>query len=155
LIEIRFTLSGKVSGFVRGGNDPMQTSAACSFAGCSRLVVTIFRHESLCLDHFCSKAYEFLDSVDHRHQSGSASPPCTTEQLRVADECARKALDVCLSKMILHNLERARLLDILLWSGDIVSCSQNAASRQPLAGDKERYESLPFPHLGAGSVPPN
>jgi hypothetical protein len=132
----------------------MQTSAACSFAGCSRPVVTIFRHESLCLDHFCSKAYEFLDSVDQHHQSGSASPSCTTEQLRVADECARKALDVCLSKMILHNLERARLLDILLWSGDIVS-SHNAASRQPVAGDKGKYESLQFRHLGVGGVQPN
>lgn len=114
----------------------MQTSAACSFRGCSRPVVTIFRHESLCLDHFCSKSYEFLDSVDQHLQSGSASASCTTEQLRVADECERKALDVCLSKMILHNLGRARLLDVLLWSADIVNCSQNAASRQPVAGDK-------------------
>ena len=129
----------------------MQTSAACSFAGCSRPVVTIFRHESLCLDHFCSKSYEFLDSVDQHLQSGSASPSCTTEQLRVADECARKALEVCLSKMIHHNLERARLLDILLWSGDIA----NAASRQPFAGDKGRYESLEFRHLGAGGAKVN
>jgi hypothetical protein len=57
--------------------------------------------------------------------------------------------------MILHNLERARLLDILLWSGDIVSCSQNAASRQPVAGDKGKYESLQFRQLGAGGVQPN
>lgn len=133
----------------------MQTSAACSFAGCSRPVVTIFRYESLCLDHFCSKSYEFLDSVDEHLQSSTADPSCTTEQLRVADECARKALDICLSKMILNNLERARLLDILLWSGDIVSCSQNSGSRQPATGDKGKYESAQFRRLGAGGVLPN
>ena len=133
----------------------MQTSAACSFAGCARPVVTIFRHESLCLDHFCGKSYEFLDSADRHLQSNPTAPSCTTEQLRVADECARKALDVCLSKMILNNLERARLLDILLWSGDIVSCSQNAGSRQPTTGDKEKSESRQFRRLGAGGVLPN
>jgi len=133
----------------------MQTSAACFFAGCSRPVVAIFRHESLCLDHFCSKSYEFLDSVNQHLQSNSTSPSGTSEQLRVADECARKALDICLSKMILNNLERARLLDILLWSGDIVSCSQNAGSRQPTAGDKGKYERPQFRRLGAGGVLPN
>ena len=115
----------------------MHASAACSFAGCTRLAVTTFWHESLCLDHSCSKSYEFMDYVDQHLQSNSASSSCTTEQLRVADECSRKALDICLSKMILNNLERARLLDILLWSGDIVSCSQNAVSgRRRLATEE-------------------
>jgi hypothetical protein len=132
----------------------MHASGICSCSGCSRPVVTIFRHESLCLDHFCSKSYEFLDSVDQHLQSSSASPSCTTEQRRVADECARKALDICLGKMILNNLERARLLDILLWSGDIVSCSQNAGSRQPTTGEKGKYGSPQFRRL-SGGVSPN
>lgn len=133
----------------------MHASGSCQCSGCSRPVVTIFRHEPLCLDHFCSKSYEFLDSVDQHLQSNSASPSCTTEQLRVADECARKALDICLSKIMLINLERARLLDILLWSGDIVSCSQNAGSGQPTAGDKGKCEGPQFRRLGAGGVLPN
>jgi hypothetical protein len=57
--------------------------------------------------------------------------------------------------MILHNLERARLLDILLWSGDIVGCSQNAGSQQPTAGDKRKYEGPQFRRLSAGGVLPN
>ena len=46
-----------------------------------------------------------------------------TNKLQIADECARRTLDICYfaSKMLLNNLERARLLDILLWCGDIVS----------------------------------
>jgi hypothetical protein len=41
------------------------------------------------------------------------------------DECARRALDICMNSTILNNLERARLLNILLWCGDV------AASRVP------------------------
>ena len=131
----------------------MQTLATCSFAGCSRPVVTVFRHEYLCLEHFCSKSYEFLDSVDQQLQSNSAS--CTAEELRVADECARKALDICLSKMILNNLERARLLDILLWSGDIVSGSGETTAAKGKDEDRARDERPQFRRLGTGGVLPN
>jgi hypothetical protein len=41
----------------------------------------------------------------------------------MADECARKALDISLNTSVLSNLERARLLDILLWCGDVTSMS--------------------------------
>lgn len=133
----------------------MQTLATCSLADCSRPVVTVLRHEYLCLEHFCSKSYEFLDSVDQHMQSSSASPSCTTEELRVADECARKALDICLSKMILNNLERARLLDILLWSGDIVSCSRETTPTKEKDGARARDERPQFRRLGTGGVLPN
>src|ERR1700756_1292439 len=103
----------------------MHSLDSCFYSGCTRPVLTIFRHEPFCLEHFCKKSYEFLDSVDQHLQSNALSSACTAEQLRVADECARRALDICLSKMILNNLARARLLDILLWSGDIVSRSGN------------------------------
>ena len=133
----------------------MQTSTSCFSTGCSRPVVTIFRQESLCLEHFCSKAYEFLDSVDQHLQSNSSSSACTPDQLRVADECARKALDICLSKMILNNLDRARLLDILLWSGDIVSGSGTTSPARLKDGNQARHERSQFRRLGTGGSLPN
>jgi hypothetical protein len=42
-----------------------------------------------------------------------------SEAKRVADECARGVLDVSLSAARLSNLQKARLLDVLLWAGDI------------------------------------
>ena len=137
------------------GNIRMQISAACSSPGCSRPVVTVFRHESLCLEHFCSKTYEFLDSIDLHRRSNTSLPACTPEQLHKADECARKALDICLSKMILNNLDRARLLDILLWSGDIVSCSGNTHSGKSKETVRIRFESPRFQRSGTGDVLPN
>jgi hypothetical protein len=35
------------------------------------------------------------------------------------EECSRKALDVSLHSNDLSNLERGRLLDILLWAGEL------------------------------------
>jgi hypothetical protein len=133
----------------------MHALDSCFYSGCTRPVSTIFRHEPLCLEHFCGKSYEFLDSVDQHLQSNPLSPACTTEQLHVADECARKALDICLSKMILNNLDRARLLDILLWSGDIVSCSRSANTATSKDNAKMEYESPQFRRLGTGGVQPN
>jgi len=35
------------------------------------------------------------------------------------EECSRKALDISLHSENLDNLERGRLLDILLWAGEL------------------------------------
>jgi hypothetical protein len=76
---------------------------------------------SSCLDHFCSRSYEFLNGTDALGQASAASSSPTAQRIQTADECARRTLDICMSKMLLNNLERARLLDILLWCGDLVS----------------------------------
>jgi len=106
----------------------MRNPESCHRINCSRPVITTFRQEALCLDHFCGRSYEFLHALDKHNQLNATARPATAEQLQIADECARRTLDICLSKMLLNNLERARLLDILLWCGDIVS-PKNVASR--------------------------
>jgi hypothetical protein len=35
------------------------------------------------------------------------------------EECSRKALDISLQSQSLTNLQRGRLLDILLWAGEL------------------------------------
>jgi hypothetical protein len=99
----------------------MRNAESCHRSDCSRPVVVTFRAEALCLDHFCTRCYEFLDGIDRRQHLNQAAPDSAVEQVLMADECARRALDICMSATILNNLERARLLDILLWCGDISS----------------------------------
>jgi len=105
----------------QGEKAAMHNPERCDRRGCARPVVTTFCKEALCLDHFCSRSYEFLNATDARGQLSTASNLPTTEQIQTADECARRTLDICMSKMLLNNLQRARLLDILLWCGDLVS----------------------------------
>ncbi len=113
----------------------MHNPECCNRRGCARLVITTFCKEALCLDHFCSSSYEFLNGTDERGQLSTASNLPTTEQIQTADECARRTLDICMSKMLLNNLERARLLDILLWCGDLVS---SGAKKNSSASISER-----------------
>ena len=115
----------------------MRDPESCDRRGCSRPVTTTLYEEALCLDHFCSRSYEMLNAMDRRNRLNAASLSPTADQIKMADECARRTLDICMSKMLLNNLERARLLDILLWCGDVVSPKNVASSRAEL---RERYE---------------
>jgi hypothetical protein len=118
----------------------MRNPESCHRRGCEEPVITSFCEEALCLDHFCSRSYEMLNALDRRSQLNAASPSSTAEQIQIADECARRTLDICMSKMLLNNLERARLLDILLWCGDVVN-PRKLISRPPeVIG---RYEKPP------------
>jgi hypothetical protein len=78
-----------------------------------------------------------LDALDKHNRLSAASRPATAEQIQIAEECARRTLDICMSKVLLNNLERARLLDILLWCGDVVN-PRKLPSRP--AGAPGRYE---------------
>ena len=108
----------------------MRTPQSCHRSGCSQPVTTTFRQEALCLDHFCSSSYEILDRMEERQRLDANSLLPMAEQTLIADECARRTLDICMSEMRLNNLERARLLDILLRCGEVVSSSglQNVSS---------------------------
>jgi hypothetical protein len=107
-------------------------------------VITTFCQEALCLDHFCSRSYEFLNGTDERGQLSTASNRPTTEQIQTADECARRTLEICMSKILLNNRERARLLDILLWCGDLVSsgAKKNSSASRSERGRHQKSASL-------------
>jgi hypothetical protein len=120
----------------------MHNPECCNRRGCARPVITTFGKEALCLDHFCNRSYEFLNGADERGQLSTASNLPTTEQMQTADECARRTLDICMSKMLLNNLERARLLDILLWCGDLVSSGAKKNSSAAIS-ERGRHQKSP------------
>jgi len=108
----------------------MHSSESCCRPGCAQPAVATLRNETLCLDHFCNRCYEALECIEKRAQSLPANLAFLEEELHVANECARSALHVSFGAHLLHNLDRARLLDILLWSGDIVNSYHAKADRR-------------------------
>jgi len=118
----------------------MRDPESCDRRGCSRPVTTTLCQEALCLDHFCSRSYEMLNAMDRRNRLNAASHAPTADQVKIADECSRRTLDICMSKTQLNNLERARLLDILLWCGDVVNSSQPKKLAGGPALQHGRYE---------------
>jgi len=111
----------------------------CSLDSCADPVVTCFAHRDLCLHHFLSRCYEDLDrfalscrlQVDH---SGSAALKGFVE------ECSRRALEVSLQCPHLDNLQRGRLLDILLRASELLP---EASAVRSIASSRSHLRDSP------------
>jgi len=91
----------------------------CSVASCPSAAVTALDQQDLCLNHFLLRCYEMLEGLDPRGRRFCSEPFDAPTMRAFIEECSRKALDVSLHSENLSNLERGRLLDILLWAGEL------------------------------------
>ncbi len=117
----------------------------CRGGSCSRAAITSLDRQALCLNHFLLRCYEGLESLDPRGRKFSIEPINLASMRAFIEECSRKALDVSLHSEDLSNLQRGRLLDILLWAGELflllraprltlaesMACSEGAFSEGP------------------------
>ena len=101
------------------GMDPKVGKRSCWEVYCGRAAITTLDHQSLCLNHFLMRCYETLDSLDPRGRKFRTEPIDVVSVRAFIEECSRKALDVSLQSQTLTNLQRGRLLDILLWAGEL------------------------------------
>ena len=101
------------------GMDPKVGKRSCWEVYCGRAAITTLDHQSLCLNHFLMRCYETLDGLDPRGGKFSTEPIDVVSMRAFIEECSRKALDVSLQSQTLTNLQRGRLLDILLWAGEL------------------------------------
>jgi hypothetical protein len=86
---------------------------------CSRASVTSLDQQDLCLNHFLLRCYEKLEGVDPRNRRLGPEPLELASMRAFVEECSRKTLDLSLHCENLTNLQRGRLLDILLWAGEL------------------------------------
>ncbi len=91
----------------------------CSEASCGHAAITSLDQQALCLNHFLLRCYEKLEALDPRARKLQADSLDLAARRAFIEECSRKALDVCLHCENLNNLQRGRLLDILLWAGEL------------------------------------
>jgi hypothetical protein len=98
----------------------VNSTGTCSLGGCADPAVTYFARQDLCIRHFLSCCYEDLDRFDVRSRRSEVDR-CGPARLKAfVEECSRCALEVSLRCEHLDNLQRARLLDILLWAGELL-----------------------------------
>src|SRR5216684_3818505 len=102
-----------------GGMDTMSRKRNCRVGSCSGAAITTLDHQALCLNHFLLRCYDKLERLDPRGRRSSAEPADLASMRAFIEECSRKALDVSLQSKNLSNLQRGRLLDILLWAGEL------------------------------------
>ena len=99
--------------------DTMLRERNCSVDSCSSAAITSLDQQDLCLNHFLLRCYAKLEGLDPRGGRFCSEPLDAASMRAFIEECSRKALDVCLHCKNLSNLERGRLLDILLWAGEL------------------------------------
>ena len=99
---------------------------------CEGAAVACLAEQALCLNHFVARCYDGLERIDTRGLNRPVQDAEEAQARNFVDECSNQALNVCLTSEKLSNLERGRLLDILLWAGELyamVRPSLNDASR--------------------------
>ena len=98
--------------------DTMPRERSCTLDSCKSTAVAVLADQNLCLNHFFTYCYEHLEKFDPR---GRRCPEVTqiAEQRRFVEECSRAALDLTFRCETLTNFQRARLLDIMLWAGEL------------------------------------
>ncbi|HKW64529.1 MAG TPA: hypothetical protein VJN89_18395 [Candidatus Acidoferrum sp.] len=104
------------------GVGPVDTKLAeqnCSERACHSAAATSLDHQALCLNHFLLRCYAQLEAVDPRAQKSREQRVELAAMRAFIEECSQKTLEVCLQREDLTNLERARLLDILLWASEL------------------------------------
>ena len=102
-----------------GQMDTNILEATCSETACGGTAVTSLDQQALCLNHFLLRCYARLEALDPRGQKFRENPVDPASLRSFIEECSQKALEVSLQSENLTNLERGRLLDILLWSGEL------------------------------------
>jgi hypothetical protein len=75
--------------------------------------------QDFCVDHFIGLCYENLRRIDPRGQREGRMTLGIPAKRAFVEECSRRALDVAMHCEHLDNLQRGRLLDILLWAGEL------------------------------------
>ena len=102
-----------------GQMDTMLLQRNCSEDACGGAAIISLDQQTFCLNHFLLRCYERLEVLDPRNRNYQARAANLAEMRAFIEECSRKALDVSLHHEGLSNLERGRLLDILLWAGEL------------------------------------
>jgi hypothetical protein len=91
----------------------------CTENACNVAAITFLDQQALCLNHFLLRCYAKLEAVDPRSHKSREDSVDLPSMRAFIEECSQKALGISLQSGNLTNLQRGRLLDILLWSGEL------------------------------------
>jgi len=102
-----------------GAMDTMLPARTCTLDSCESAAVAVLAEQNLCLSHFFSYCYARLEKFDPRTRKSGSPASDVLGKRRFVEECSRAVLDLSFRCETLSNLQRARLLDILLWAGEL------------------------------------
>jgi len=97
------------------------------------------------MDHFLAQSYQCLEQLenlrDHSHGVNGGRQASREEARAFLNECSLRALNISLRAENLSNLERGRLLDILLWAGELSEALRLPAAKFSFDADRRDSSS--------------
>jgi hypothetical protein len=130
----------------------MRDHQPCLRSGCSEPGIAIFGAGTLCSEHFLVACYEALGRMDRGMGLRARGATEAREAKRVAKECERGVLEVSSNAPELSNLQKARLLDVLLRACDILRYPWWELHSDPAA--RSRHVETASRDAGAGTQSP-
>lgn len=94
----------------------------CIVEACAEAAVASLDKRPLCRQHFLREAYERLESVAEQMEQSNFRSRSGDQAGVFLEQCMREVANIACSVELPSNLERAQLLDILLWASEI--CGQ-------------------------------
>jgi hypothetical protein len=97
----------------------MTNTEKCRIADCSQGVAASLDGDAFCREHFISECYTRLDRYDEIRKGPGLSITDTESLRRFIYECTRQSDEMEHSAMDLDNLDRAKLLHIILSASEL------------------------------------
>lgn len=110
---------------------------ACQVSRCRESAIVALESQVLCLEHFFAFCYQRLDGLEPMIRNKPLERSESLAARAFLEECSNRALLVSLHHQRLTNLDRSRLLSILLLAADL-----RLALPHPLV---DRPESSSYP----------
>ena len=97
----------------------MTNKQKCDIDGCAQAVAASLDDEALCREHFISMCYTRLDRYDEIRKGPGLDATNTESVRRFIHECTRSADEMEHAAKDLDNLDRAKLLHIILSASEL------------------------------------
>jgi hypothetical protein len=97
----------------------IDTKNRCSMEGCAEAAVTSVDHRAFCYKHFLDYSYQCLEVISTQMHDPQFHNRQAESTGRFLEECMRNAADIACVVTAPTNLERARVLDVLLWASEL------------------------------------
>ena len=96
--------------------------APCAANQCAEAAVASFDDRAVCRAHFLASAYGHLESIASQIHEPNFHENNDESAARCLEQCMREATNIACGAEPPGNLERAQLLDILLWASELYGC---------------------------------
>ncbi len=103
----------------QGRSPPVTETLRCSFSGCERPGAASLARRPFCREHFIITCYAELEASSEQMREQGFDDRAAESVRHFVHECVEQATALARKETYLSNLERARLIDILLWAARV------------------------------------